>query len=449
MRIAIVGTGYVGLVSGAGFAEFGVEVCCVDKDIQKIENLNKGILPIYEPGLESLVLKNAKSGRLIFTTDLKKALHKADAVFIAVGTPTRQEDGHADLTYVFKAAEEIIQNLTHSSVIVTKSTVPIGTGRKILELIHKKHPGFSIEVASNPEFLREGSAIEDFMRPDRVVVGTEFDHARQVLQSLYRPFYLRETPIVFTSLETAELIKYAANGFLATKIAFINEISNLCEACNADVQTVATAIGLDNRIGSKFLHAGPGYGGSCFPKDTLALAKAAQEYLAPLSIIEAVIQSNNKRKKEMAQKIISSCDGTVKGKTLGVLGLTFKPNTDDMRDSPALTILPILHENGAKIQAYDPIGMQEAKKHLPFVSYVSDAYSVMKEADALIILTEWNEFRSLDLNKAASLLKQPLMIDLRNIYPLNEIRKTTFSYYSIGRPPIQQKPHLIQKKNPC
>lgn len=447
MRIVIVGTGYVGLVSGAGFAEFGVEVCCVDNNIQKIENLNKGILPIYEPGLESLVLKNSKAGRLTFSTDLKNALYKADVVFIAVGTPTRQEDGHADLTYVFQAAEEIIQNLTQPSVIVTKSTVPIGTGRKILSLVKKKQPNLSIEVASNPEFLREGSAIEDFMRPDRVVVGTEFDHARQVLQDLYRPFYLRETPIVFTSLETAELIKYAANGFLATKIAFINEIANLCTACNADVQTVATAIGLDKRIGSKFLHVSPGYGGSCFPKDTLALAKTAQDYNSPLSIIEAVIQSNDKRKKEMAHKIISFCEGDVKGKTLGVLGLTFKPNTDDMRDSPALTILPVLHEKGAKIQAYDPIGMQEAKKYLPFLFLADNAYNAMEGADALIILTEWNEFRSLDLKKAASLLKNPLMVDLRNIYPLNEIKKTDFSYYSLGRPAIKKNPKLIEEKN--
>lgn len=439
MRIAIIGTGYVGLVSGTCFAEFGVDVFCVDKDVEKIENLKKGILPIYEPGLEDLVIKNTKANRLTFTTNLKKALEDVDAVFIAVGTPSRRGDGHADLAYVFDAAEQIAQNLNHSTLIVTKSTVPVGTGQKILELVQKKRPDLFLEVASNPEFLREGSAIEDFMRPNRIVVGTAFEHAREVLKNLYRPLYLLETPIVFTSLESAELIKYAANGFLATKIAFINEIASLCEVCNADVQVVAKAIGLDNRIGGKFLHAGPGYGGSCFPKDTLALATTAKDYNSPLPIIETVIASNEKRKKDMAKKIISICNGSVKNKTLCVLGLTFKPNTDDIRDSPALTILPILHEKGANIQAYDPIGMKEAQKVLPFLSYAKNPYDAMKEADALIILTEWNEFRSLNFQKAASLLNTPLLIDMRNIYTLEEIRKTPFSYYSLGRPSIVPK----------
>lgn len=446
MRIAIIGSGYVGLVTGACFAEFGYDVTCVDKDVGKIEGLRKGIIPIYEPGLESLVQQTQRVGRLSFTTDLKQAVGKADAVFIAVGTPSRRGDGHADLSYVYAAAEEIAGALEGYTVVVTKSTVPVGTCRKVSEIIHESlrssHSMAEFDVASNPEFLREGSAINDFMRPDRVVIGTEpdaagHDRARAVLQQLYRPLYLIETPLVFTGIETAELTKYAANGFLAMKIAFINEMANICEQAGANVQDVAKAIGLDGRIGRKFLHVGPGYGGSCFPKDTLALARTARDRGAPASIIEAVIKSNDDRKRGMAQKVLQALKaGPGESKTVAVLGLTFKPNTDDMRDAPSLAIIPALQEAGVTIRAYDPVGSEEAAKHLSQVVWAKSAYDAMKGADAALILTEWNEFRALDFRKMAAFLTYPLLIDMRNIYRPEEMIAAGFDYVSIGRPTI-------------
>src|SRR5438270_1679719 len=420
MRIAMIGTGYVGLVSGACFSEFGVEVTCVDKDAAKIERLSRGEMPIYEPGLDHLVASNMAAGRLRFTGDLKTAVAGADAVFIAVGTPSRRGDGHADLSYVFAAAAEIgealQQNGNERTLVVTKSTVPVGTGRRVERILQKALPAGRFDVASNPEFLREGSAISDFMRPDRVVIGTESEHARTVLRALYRPLYLFETPIVFTTLETAELIKYAANAFLATKITFINEVADLCEAVGADVQDVARGIGLDGRIGRKFLHAGPGFGGSCFPKDCHALVRSAREAAAPLAIVETVVAVNEARKQRMADKIIAACGGNLEGLTLAVLGLTFKPNTDDLREAPSLTILPRLLAAGATIRVFDPEGMAEAQKLLPDLVYCRDAYETMTDAAALVLLTEWNEFRGLDLGRVARLLACPLVIDLRNIY---------------------------------
>jgi UDPglucose 6-dehydrogenase len=447
MRIAVIGTGYVGLVSGACFSEFGVPVVCVDKDEDKIARLRRGEMPIYEPGLEALVAANAAAGRLSFTTDLAVAVKGADAVFIAVGTPSRRGDGHADLSYVFAAAEEIGRALAENqandpggyAVVVTKSTVPVGTGRRVAEILHRTRPNGEVpeggaDVASNPEFLREGSAIEDFMRPDRVVIGADSERARAVMRQLYRPLFLLETPMLFTDIETAELIKYAANAFLATKITFINEIADLCEAVGADVQDVAKGIGLDGRIGRKFLHAGPGFGGSCFPKDCSALVRTAREAEAGLSIIETVVQVNEARKRRMADKIIAACGGTVAGKTIAVLGLTFKPNTDDMRDSPSLEILPRLAAAGAVIRAFDPEGIGEAKKLMPDLVYCSDAYQAMEGADALVLLTEWNEFRALDLARVGWLLANPLVIDLRNIYQPAEMATAGLSYVSIGRP---------------
>ena len=436
MRIAMIGTGYVGLVSGACFSEFGTEVVCVDKIEEKIERLRNGEIPIYEPGLDDLVEKNVKAGRLSFTTDLKEAVRMADAVFIAVGTPSRRGDGHADLSYVYAAAKEIAESMEGYTVVVTKSTVPVGTGREVHRIIKETRPDADFDVASNPEFLREGSAIEDFMRPDRVVIGTDSDQASEVLRLLYRPLYLLETPILFTKIETAELIKYAANTFLAAKITFINEVANLCEKVGANVQDVARGIGLDGRIGGKFLHAGPGYGGSCFPKDTLALVKTAQDYEAPLRIIETVVEVNDSRKTEMAEKIVAACGGSVDGKTIAVLGLTFKPNTDDMRDSPSLAIVPALQKAGATVKAFDPEGMKEAKEMLPGTVFCEGAYETMEGADALAIITEWNEFRLLDLKRVKGLLSQPLMIDLRNIYPEEEVRDAGFDYYSVGRAPV-------------
>lgn len=442
MQIAIVGSGYVGLVTGACLAEFGYHVTCVDKDAAKIENLNKGIIPIFEPGLESLVQQTQRVGRLSFTTELKKAVAQADAVFIAVGTPSRRGDGHADLSYVYAAAEEIAGALEGYTVVVTKSTVPVGTCRKVAEILRQTNPTADFDVASNPEFLREGSAINDFMRPDRVVIGTQpdaadHDRARAVLQQLYRPLFLIETPLVFTGIETAELIKYASNGFLAMKIAFINEMADLCEQVGANVQDLAKAIGLDGRIGRKFLHVGPGYGGSCFPKDTLALTKTAREVGVPISIIESVVKSNDGRKQAMAKKVIQALQGNPgQSKTVAVLGLTFKPNTDDMRDAPSLTILPDLQEAGITIQAYDPVGCEEAKKHLSNITWAKSAYDAMIGADAVLILTEWNEFRALDFRKMASLLSYPLLIDLRNIYRPEEMIAAGFDYVSIGRPII-------------
>lgn len=433
MRIAMIGTGYVGLVSGTCFSEFGVDVICVDKDESKIERLKKGEIPIYEPGLDQMVKTNAAAGRLSFSTDLKASVKHADAVFIAVGTPSRRGDGHADLSYVYAAAEEIAHAIDGYTVIVTKSTVPVGTGREVERIIKKTRPDAEFDVVSNPEFLREGSAINDFMRPDRVVIGAETDRAKEVMRQLYRVLYLIETPILFTALETSELIKYAANTFLATKITFINEISDLCEQVGADVHDVAKGIGLDGRIGKKFLHPGPGYGGSCFPKDTLALVKTAQDYNAPLRIVETVVAVNDERKAAMAQRIINACGGSVKGKTIAILGLTFKPNTDDMRDSPSLAIVPALIEAGATVRAYDPEGMDEAKKMMPDIVYCDDTYSTMEGADALAIVTEWNEFRSLDLDRAKDLLLSPVIVDLRNIYSPDDIVRAGFRYHCIGR----------------
>src|SRR5438477_733446 len=439
MRIAMIGTGYVGLVSGACFSEFGVEVTCVDKDAAKIERLSRGEMPIYEPGLDHLVASNMAAGRLRFTGDLKTAVAGADAVFIAVGTPSRRGDGHADLSYVFAAAAEIgealQQNGNERTLVVTKSTVPVGTGRKVERILRNVLPCDRFDVASNPEFLREGSAIQDFMRPDRVVIGTDSEHARTVLQALYRPLYLLETPVVFTTLESAELIKYAANAFLATKITFINEMADLCEAVGADVQDIARGIGLDGRIGRKFLHAGPGFGGSCFPKDCQALVRTASEAEANLSIIETVVQVNEARKSRMADKIVAACGGTVAGKTIAVLGLTFKPNTDDMRDSPSLAILPRLTAAGAAIRAFDPAGIDEARNLMPDLLYCDDAYEAAEGADALVLLTEWNEFRALDLARIERLLAEPLVIDLRNIYQPAEMAAAGLGYISIGRPP--------------
>ncbi len=441
MRIAMIGTGYVGLVSGACFSEFGVETVCVDRDAGKIERLKQGVIPIYEPGLEDLVAKNVKAGRLSFTTSLAEAVNGADAVFIAVGTPTRRGGWHADLSYVFGAAEEIARALDPAryTVVVTKSTVPVGTGREVARVIRQTRPEADFDVCSNPEFLREGSAIGDFMRPDRVVVGTDSDRAREVMRQLYRPLYLIETPIVMTSLETSELIKYAGNTFLAMKITFINEIADLCEKVGADVHDVAKGIGLDGRIGRKFLHPGPGYGGSCFPKDTLALVHTARDAGAPLRIIETVVDINDTRKKAMAARVVKACDGSVEGKRIGVLGVTFKPNTDDMRDAPSLDILPALQAAGATVQAYDPAGMHEAEKLLPGVTWCEDAYAALKGADCGLILTEWNEFRALQIGRVRSLMAQPVIVDLRNVYNPADMAEAGFTYTCVGRPSFPAK----------
>ena len=434
MKVAMIGAGYVGLVSAAGFSEFGTDVVCVDKDAPKIEMLRNGGLPIYEPGLEDLVGRNVEAGRLRFATDLQEAVAGAEAVFIAVGTPSRRGDGHADLSYVHAAAREIATAIRGYTVVVTKSTVPVGTGREIEAIIRKANPDADFDVASNPEFLREGSAIGDFLRPDRVVIGTGSLRARDVMRKLYRPLYLIETPILFTRRETSELIKYAANAFLATKITFINEIADLCEKLGADVHQVARGIGLDGRIGPKFLHPGPGYGGSCFPKDSLALVRTAQDSGVPLRIVEVVADINAKRKRAMAQRVIDACGGDVTGRTIAILGVTFKPNTDDMRESPSLEIVPMLQAAGACIRAYDPEGMPEADPLLPDVSWCDDAYEAMLDADAAVILTEWNQFRNLDLDRVRALLKTPVFIDFRNIYNPREMAEGGFSYTSIGRP---------------
>ncbi len=434
MKIAMIGTGYVGLVSGACFAEFGLDVTCVDKDHGKIEMLREGRIPIYEPGLDALVARHAGAGRLHFTTDLKAAVAGADAIFIAVGTPSRRGDGHADLSYVFAAAEEIADALTGPTVVVTKSTVPVGTGRKLQRIFAARRPDLAVDVASNPEFLREGSAIEDFLRPDRVVCGAESEHARDVLARCYRPLNLIETPIMFTDLETAELIKYATNSFLATKITFINEMADLCERVGADVNQVAKGMGLDGRIGRKFLHAGPGYGGSCFPKDTLALLRTGEMYGAPLRIVETVVSVNEGRKRRMIRKIVDAMGGRIEGATIAVLGVTFKPNTDDMRESPSLVILPALRAEGAVVRAYDPEGMTEAAKLMPEVTWCEDAYSALEGASAMVILTEWNQFRGLDLERAKQVMREPRIIDLRNIYDPAQVMRAGFSYTCIGRP---------------
>lgn len=434
MRVAMIGTGYVGLVSGACFAEFGFDITCVDKDVGKIERLRRGEMPIYEPGLEALVTGNVKAGRLRFDTDLRAAVAAADAVFIAVGTPSRRGDGHADLSYVYAAAKEIAEALDGYTVVVTKSTVPVGTGREVERLIRETRPDADFDVASNPEFLREGAAIGDFMRPDRVVIGAESPHAQAVMRELYRPLFLIETPIVMTSLETSEMIKYAANTFLATKITFINEMADLCEKLGADVHDVAKGIGLDGRIGRKFLHPGPGYGGSCFPKDTLALVRTAQEAGSPLRIVETVVDINDRRKHRMAGKIVEFMGGSVVGKTIAVLGVTFKPNTDDMRDAPSLVILPALMAAGAVVRAYDPVGMEEAARHIDGVAWYEDAYEAMAGADAVVVLTEWNEFRGLSVERMKQNLAYPVMIDLRNIYEPKDMAAAGFRYTCVGRP---------------
>ena len=437
MRVAMIGTGYVGLVSGACFSEFGHDVVCVDKDDAKIAGLHEGRMPIYEPGLEDLVANNVKAGRLSFTQDLEASLKGADAVFIAVGTPSRRGDGHADLSYVYAAAREIAEAMDGYTVVVTKSTVPVGTGREVERIIRETCPDADFDVVSNPEFLREGSAIEDFMRPDRVVIGTNSERAKEVMRDLYRPLYLIETPIVFTSRQSSELIKYAANTFLATKITFINEIADLCEQVDANVHDVARGIGLDGRIGRKFLHAGPGYGGSCFPKDTRALVSTARDAGSPLRIIETVVALNDERKQKMAARVIAAAGGDLTGKTVAVLGLTFKPNTDDMRESPSLDIVPALQKAGATIRAFDPEGMNEAKHLLNDVIWCDGAYETLTDADVLTIITEWNEFRALDLSRVKSLMKAPVMVDLRNIYDPADMAEKGFDYHSIGRPVME------------
>jgi UDPglucose 6-dehydrogenase len=431
MRIAMIGTGYVGLVSGACLSEFGHNVVCVDKEQEKVTALRDGQIPIFEPLLDEVVATNVRAERLTFETDIATAVRGADAVFIAVGTPSRRGDGHADLSYVYAAAEEIAKALDNYAVVITKSTVPVGTSREVEAIIRRVRPDVEFDMASNPEFLREGSAVEDFRRPDRVVVGCDTERARHVMREIYRPLYLHETPIVFTSRESSELIKYAANAFLATKITFINEMADLCEKVGADVQDVARGIGLDGRIGNKFLHPGPGFGGSCFPKDTLALRKTAQDVGAPSRLVEAVVAVNDARKIAMSEKIEKAFGG-VKGKTVAILGLTFKPNTDDMRDAPSLVIVPDLQAKGATIRAFDPEGTKEARKLLN-IELCKDAYDAIDGADGVVILTEWNEFRALDLPRAKALLKRPLMVDLRNIYKPEPMGQAGFTYVSIGR----------------
>ena len=435
MRIAMIGGGYVGLVSGACFAEFGSEIVLVEADDKRLSALREGRIPIYEPGLDKLVADNVAAGRLSFTDDLTEALRGVEAVFIAVGTPTRRGDGHADLTYVYAAAEQVARALTGYAVIVTKSTVPVGTGRRIAEIVRATRPDLEFDVASNPEFLREGSAIPDFMRPDRVVIGAESDRAREVLRRLYRPLYLIEAPIVFTGIETAELTKYAANAFLAMKVTFINEMADLCEKVGADVHDVARGIGLDGRIGRKFLHPGPGYGGSCFPKDTLALVRTAQDYGAPSRLVEATVAVNDARKSSMAMRVLAACDGSVRGKTIAVLGLTFKPETDDMRDSPSLAIVSRLAGDGATIRAFDPEGMEQARPLLPDgIIYCRDALDAAAGADALVLITEWNEFRAIAPDRLAAAMRGRVLVDLRNVYDPAAMRAAGFTYHGIGRP---------------
>jgi UDPglucose 6-dehydrogenase len=437
MRIAMIGTGYVGLVSGACFADFGHDVTCVDKDEKKIAALHCGEIPIYEPGLEELVANNVRAKRLDFTTDLKKPVADADAVFIAVGTPSRRGDGHADLSYVYAAAREIAQSLQGFTVVVTKSTVPVGTGDEVERIIREANPTADVVVASNPEFLREGAAIRDFKFPDRVVVGTSDERGRKVMGDIYRPLSLNQAPLMFTARRTAEMIKYAANAFLATKITFINEIADLSEKAGANVQEVARGIGLDNRIGTKFLHAGPGFGGSCFPKDTKALIKIAQDYDVNLRIVESVLAVNENRKRAMARKVSQALGGSLRGKTIAVLGLTFKPDTDDMRDAPSIPLVTGLIDMGANVKAFDPVGMEQAKSELPSIAYCEDAYSCAQGADALVIVTEWVQFRALDLDRLKSVMAKPVIVDLRNIYRPEEMEAAGFVYESVGRPPVQ------------
>ena len=435
MRIAMIGGGYVGLVSATCFAEFGTDVTVMEVDAEKLAALREGRLPIYEPGLEKLVAENVAAGRLAFTGDLAEAVHGAEAVFIAVGTPTRRGDGHADLSYVYAAAEQVARALTGYTVIVTKSTVPVGTSRRIAEIVRAVRPDLEFDVASNPEFLREGNAIGDFMRPDRVVIGAESDRARDVLRQLYRPLYLIEAPIVFTGIETAELTKYAANAFLAMKVTFINEMADLCERVGADVHDVARGIGLDGRIGRKFLHPGPGYGGSCFPKDTLALMRTAQDYGSPSRLVETTVAVNDARKSAMAMRVIAACGGSVRGKTIAVLGLTFKPETDDMRDAPAISIVARLAGDGATIRAFDPEGMQQARTVLPAgVTYCRDAFDAAQGADALVLITEWNEFRAMSPARLRETMRGNVLVDLRNVYDPVAMQQVGFDYHCVGRP---------------
>ncbi len=433
MRVAMIGTGYVGLVSGACFADFGHDVVCVDRDEGKIERLRNGVMPIFEPGLDDLVGQNVRDGRLTFETSSAEAVRSADAVFIAVGTPSRRGDGHADLSFVYAVAEEIADLVEGFTVIVTKSTVPVGTGDEIERIIKQRRPDADVAVVSNPEFLREGAAIGDFKRPDRVVVGTEDQRAQEVMTELYRPLNLNETPILFTARRTSELIKYAANAFLALKITFINETADLCEAVGADVQQVARGIGLDKRIGGKFLHAGPGYGGSCFPKDTLALVRTAREAGRPMRLVETTVEINDARKAALVTRVSDAIDGDLKGKRIALLGLTFKPNTDDMRDAPSLTLVPALIAAGAEVQAFDPEGMAEAAKHLPDVSFKTGPYEAVEGADVVVVMTEWDQFRALDLDRVKTLVRTPVVLDLRNVYQPSDLRSRGFRYSSIGR----------------
>jgi UDPglucose 6-dehydrogenase len=433
MKITMIGSGYVGLVSGACFSDFGHDVVCVDKDASKIDALQAGRMPIYEPGLDQLVATNVAAGRLTFTTDLATAVAGADAIFIAVGTPSRRGDGHADLTYVFEATKEIAAAVTGPTVVVTKSTVPVGTGDRVEEILREERPDIDIAVVSNPEFLREGAAIGDFKRPDRIVIGSDDPHAREVMREVYRPLYLNESPLLFVGRRTSELTKYAANAFLATKITFINEIADLCEAVGANVQDVSRGIGLDNRIGAKFLHAGPGYGGSCFPKDTLALLKTAEDHESPVHIVEAVVKVNDSRKRAMGRKVLHALGDEPRGKTVAVLGLTFKPNTDDMRDAPSLAVVQSLQDAGVTVRAFDPEGMDAAKAMMPDVIFCKDAYEAATGADAVTIVTEWDTFRALDLRRLASVMTAPVMVDLRNVYRPDDVRKLGFAYSSVGR----------------
>ncbi|HEV2509595.1 UDP-glucose/GDP-mannose dehydrogenase family protein [Bosea sp. (in: a-proteobacteria)] len=432
MRVTMIGSGYVGLVSGACFADFGHEVTCVDTDAGKIAALKRGEIPIYEPGLDDLVANNVRAGRLSFTTELAGPVAAADAVFIAVGTPSRRGDGHADLSYVHQAARDVVAAIDGFTVVVTKSTVPVGTGDEVERIMRETKPDADFAVVSNPEFLREGAAIADFKRPDRIVIGTEDERARKVMEDLYRPLYLNAAPLLFTARRTSELIKYAGNAFLATKITFINEMADLCERVGANVQEVARGIGLDNRIGGKFLHAGPGYGGSCFPKDTLALIKTAQDMESPLRLVETVVAVNDQRKRAMARKVIAACGGSVRGKRIAILGLAFKPNTDDMREAPSLSIVTALLDAGAEIVAYDPEAMASAKTLMPEIAYAPDAYSCLDGADALVIVTEWDAFRALDLDRVKAALRHPVVIDLRNIYRSSEMRERGFTYVNVG-----------------
>ncbi|WP_293874152.1 MULTISPECIES: UDP-glucose/GDP-mannose dehydrogenase family protein [unclassified Sphingomonas] len=437
MRITMIGSGYVGLVSGACFADFGHDVICVDKDESKIAALKAGRMPIYEPGLEALVASNVAAGRLTFTTDLAASVAGVDAIFIAVGTPSRRGDGHADLSYVFAATEDIAAAVTGPTVVVTKSTVPVGTGDKVEAILREARPDVDIQVVSNPEFLREGAAIGDFKRPDRIVIGTDDEVARTVMRGVYRPLYLNESPILFTGRRTSELIKYAANAFLATKITFINEIADLCEAVGANVQDVSRGIGLDNRIGKKFLHAGPGYGGSCFPKDTLALLKTAEDFESPVHIVEAVVKVNDSRKRAMGRKVLHALtadgDGEAKGRTVALLGLTFKPNTDDMRDAPSIAIAQALTDAGVAVRAYDPEGMEPAQRMMPELTYCRDAYEAATGADAVVIVTEWDAFRALDLAKLKAIMAAPVLVDLRNVYRREDVEAAGFAYTAVGR----------------